>query len=249
MWIMLFQILMLLLAFFLIVLILVQKGKGGGLAGALGGMGGQSAFGSKAGDTFTRITVVFAAVWIFVCAFAGFWFANTVPAGAIRGAAEEPAKAAAPKTPDTGTPGTTPEETPAPIPDSLSPAGASDADVEDILSRITVPETPPGESTTGETPTLDISELPEEPATTPAENPPVSDLPAEETAKPDQAEDALSEITVPENPPGNGVEETPAPNVSKFPGTPAEEEPAETTPAENPPVSDIPAAETENPAQ
>ena len=49
---------------FLILLVLVQRGRGGGLTGALGGMGGQSAFGAKAGDLFTRITIVVAAVWI-----------------------------------------------------------------------------------------------------------------------------------------------------------------------------------------
>src|SRR5687768_7239306 len=47
--------LMFLVAIFLILLVLVQRGRGGGLAGALGGMGGQSAFGTKAGDLFTRI--------------------------------------------------------------------------------------------------------------------------------------------------------------------------------------------------
>jgi preprotein translocase subunit SecG len=57
------------LSLFLIMLILVQRGKGGGLTGALGGPGGQSAFGSKAGDTFTVITVVVASVWAFTCAF------------------------------------------------------------------------------------------------------------------------------------------------------------------------------------
>ena len=51
-------------AVFLILLVLVQRGRGGGLAGALGGMGGQSAFGAKAGDVFTRITIVTAIVWI-----------------------------------------------------------------------------------------------------------------------------------------------------------------------------------------
>jgi len=56
-----------LLAIFLIVLVLIQRGRGGGLAGALGGMGGQSAFGTKAGDVFTRITVAVAAVWIVLC--------------------------------------------------------------------------------------------------------------------------------------------------------------------------------------
>ena len=55
---------------FLILLILVQRGRGGGLAGSLGGMGGQSAFGSKAGDLFTMITVVISSVWVLLCCFA-----------------------------------------------------------------------------------------------------------------------------------------------------------------------------------
>lgn len=55
------------IALFLIMLVLVQRGRGGGLAGALGGMGGSSAFGAKAGDVFTRITVVTAAIWILLC--------------------------------------------------------------------------------------------------------------------------------------------------------------------------------------
>jgi preprotein translocase subunit SecG len=49
---------------FLIFLVLIQRGKGGGLAGAFGGVGGSSAFGSRAGDLFTRITIIVAAVWI-----------------------------------------------------------------------------------------------------------------------------------------------------------------------------------------
>ena len=58
------------LSLFLIMLILIQRGKGGGLTGALGGPGGQSAFGSKAGDTFTAVTIVVASIWGFTCAFA-----------------------------------------------------------------------------------------------------------------------------------------------------------------------------------
>jgi preprotein translocase subunit SecG len=61
------MVLMLLTAFFLIILILIQRGKGGGLAGAFGGMGGQSAFGTKAGDLFTKITIGVAAFWILLC--------------------------------------------------------------------------------------------------------------------------------------------------------------------------------------
>ena len=52
---------------FMILLIMIQRGKGGGLAGAFGGMGGQSAFGTKAGDTFTKITIVTALIWFLCC--------------------------------------------------------------------------------------------------------------------------------------------------------------------------------------
>ncbi len=62
------------LSLFLILLVLVQRGKGGGLTGALGGMGGQSAFGTKAGDMFTRVTIITAAIWILTCWFAGKYF-------------------------------------------------------------------------------------------------------------------------------------------------------------------------------
>lgn len=54
-------------ALFLIALVLIQRGRGGGLAGAFGGAGGQSAFGTKAGDVFTRITVGVAGFWILLC--------------------------------------------------------------------------------------------------------------------------------------------------------------------------------------
>ena len=48
----------------LILIVLIQRGKGGGLAGAFGGAGGSSAFGSRAGDVFTRVTIFVAAIWI-----------------------------------------------------------------------------------------------------------------------------------------------------------------------------------------
>ena len=56
--------LVVLTSLFLICLILIQRGKGGGLAGAFGGVGGSSAFGTKAGDVFTRVTIGVAIVWI-----------------------------------------------------------------------------------------------------------------------------------------------------------------------------------------
>jgi len=63
----LISILISLISIFLILVVLVQRGRGGGLAGALGGMGGQSAFGAKAGDVFTKITIVIATLWILLC--------------------------------------------------------------------------------------------------------------------------------------------------------------------------------------
>lgn len=68
-----FAIVLSLLAIFLILLVLVQRGRGGGLAGALGGMGGSSAFGAKAGDVFTRITIITASIWIVFCLAALMW--------------------------------------------------------------------------------------------------------------------------------------------------------------------------------
>src|SRR5262245_63407055 len=63
------NLVLLLTSLFLILLVLIQRGKGGGLAGAFGGAGGSSAFGSRAGDTFTKITIYTAAVWILLIMF------------------------------------------------------------------------------------------------------------------------------------------------------------------------------------
>lgn len=63
----LLNVLLVIVSVFLIGLVLIQRGRGGGLAGAFGGAGGSSAFGTKAGDVFTRITIGVAAVWIILC--------------------------------------------------------------------------------------------------------------------------------------------------------------------------------------
>ncbi|MDP7277553.1 MAG: preprotein translocase subunit SecG [Planctomycetaceae bacterium] len=55
----------------MIMIILLQQGRGGGLVGALGGMGGQSAFGTRAGDAFTGITIVLAVMWVMLAGFGG----------------------------------------------------------------------------------------------------------------------------------------------------------------------------------
>jgi len=57
---------------FLMLIVLLQRGRGGGLAGAFGGLGGQSAFGTKAGDVFTKVTVVVALLWVVMACVTGF---------------------------------------------------------------------------------------------------------------------------------------------------------------------------------
>lgn len=52
------------LSLFLILIVLLQRGRGGGLAGAFGGAGGSSALGTRAGDVFTKITIGLAIGWI-----------------------------------------------------------------------------------------------------------------------------------------------------------------------------------------
>jgi preprotein translocase subunit SecG len=65
------SILLFILTLLLIGIIMLQRGRGGGLAGALGGMGGQSAFGTRAGDVFTKITAYMALVWVALACLTG----------------------------------------------------------------------------------------------------------------------------------------------------------------------------------
>ena len=72
----LIQLVLTLSAIFIILLVLVQRGRGGGLAGAFGGAGGSSAFGAKAGDVFTKITMYSVTIWIILCVLATYWANN-----------------------------------------------------------------------------------------------------------------------------------------------------------------------------
>src|SRR5579864_3451144 len=72
--------LLLVVGLFMILLVLIQRGKGGGLIGALGGSGGSSPFGSRAGDQFTRLTIYVALIWLLL---------TMIQVRAIQGAARE----------------------------------------------------------------------------------------------------------------------------------------------------------------
>src|SRR5580704_253059 len=70
-WTDIFSILFAIASIFLIFIVLLQRGRGGGLAGAFGATGGQSAFGTRAGDVFTRITIGVAVVWVALAGITG----------------------------------------------------------------------------------------------------------------------------------------------------------------------------------
>jgi preprotein translocase subunit SecG len=51
-------------SFMMILLVLIQKGRGGGLSGAFGGAGGNTAFGAKTGDVLTWATSIVFALFV-----------------------------------------------------------------------------------------------------------------------------------------------------------------------------------------
>ena len=58
----------------LTIVILLQRGRGGGLSGAFGGIGGQTPFGAKTGDVFTWVTVVMTAIFLLLSILLNFLF-------------------------------------------------------------------------------------------------------------------------------------------------------------------------------
>src|SRR5580658_8756014 len=52
----------------MILLVLIQKGRGGGLSGAFGGAGGNTAFGAKTGDVLTWATSIVFALFVILAA-------------------------------------------------------------------------------------------------------------------------------------------------------------------------------------
>lgn len=174
------QILLALAGIFLMIVVLLQRGRGGGLAGAFGGLGGQSAFGTKAGDVFTRITIVIAIIWVALAGGSGYFlrasssekgtesFQGNVPedegAGALPGD-EELEFPQAPALPEL--------ETTPPADESATPAGEGTIPEgtvpESTTSGGTAPEgtTPEGATPEGTAPGGETSEGTAPEATTP----------------------------------------------------------------------------------
>lgn len=68
------------LSLLLMLVILLQRGRGVGLSGAFGGAGGAGAtFGAKTGDFLTWTTIVGAGIWLFFAVILNYIFRPSVP--------------------------------------------------------------------------------------------------------------------------------------------------------------------------
>jgi len=112
------MVLFLLCAVILILLVLIQRGRGGGLAGAFGGPGGHSAFGTKTADVFVRATAVLGALF-FVLAIVTALLSRTGPFAEEPAPPETPAESGAEPTP------TQTEEPAAPQPENPEDTGTN----------------------------------------------------------------------------------------------------------------------------
>jgi len=109
----------------LMLMVLIQKPQGGGLAGAFGsGAGsGQTAFGTKTGDALTIATIIVFVAWLLLAVGTNF---AARPAKVAATPADEQQQTTAPATDAPPTTGTTPETAPVPAP-ATNPAPATDA--------------------------------------------------------------------------------------------------------------------------
>lgn len=80
-WAALSMTLLSILSVFLILVILIQRGRGGGLVSAFGGMGGHSAIGNRGGDVFTKITIGIIAAWVILAGLTGIAVRRENPEG------------------------------------------------------------------------------------------------------------------------------------------------------------------------
>jgi preprotein translocase subunit SecG len=135
-------------AIVLMLVILLQRGKGVGLAGAFGGTGGTTAFGAKTGDVLTWVTIVaagllltFAVVLNFVFVESGAGLAAPPPPPAAPTSGAPTAPVSAPPTPGPATPA---PAIPAPAPTTPPPAmPASGAPATPPPAPAEKPATPP----------------------------------------------------------------------------------------------------------
>lgn len=163
---------------FLILLILVQRGRGGGLTGALGGPGGQSAFGTKAGDLFTKITSFTALGWIALCAFTMWLLGSTGSSVAVNPVVSpSPAATSAPAGTGTGTSGIVDLGQSSDSPSAAKPAGEAEL----TPAEPAIGAAAPADATPAATDEKPATEESPKPAAETA--PPASESPAEPKAE------------------------------------------------------------------
>lgn len=172
---------------FLILVVLLQRGRGGGLAGAFGGQGGQSVLGVKAGDIFTKITCGVAVAWVLLAGFSGMAmrssekrFQETTVAPADEGIEADGDEADIPEA-DAEDPETKPADADDTGSDSGTPGDTTPADSsstgDDAKGADSTDDAQPG---SGEASTEPPAEAPADPAA-PSDAPATS---SDETAKP-----------------------------------------------------------------
>lgn len=110
----------------LVLVVLLQQGKGGDMASAFGGGSSQAAFGARAGATLlTRATTV-CAVLFMLCAIILGIITERGPGSVLSGSTPPPAPAGAPAPATPGAPATpaAPAATPSTTPAPTTPPGA-----------------------------------------------------------------------------------------------------------------------------
>jgi preprotein translocase subunit SecG len=147
------NVLIVLASLFLVCVILIQRGKGGGLAGAFGGVGGSSAFGTKAGDVFTKITIGVAIGWMLT--------AMLLVILSNRGATSASADWGSDSTSVSKELGTSSKSK------AKSPAGGRDVGAGDLPVSVPSPATDTGAGAPPPSP-VNIPAIPDEPTRTPA---------------------------------------------------------------------------------
>ncbi|MFQ5805578.1 MAG: preprotein translocase subunit SecG [Phycisphaerae bacterium] len=117
-----------LLAIILMGVILLQRGKGVGLAGAFGGAGGHTAFGAKTGDVLTWATIVIAVLLLTFAVILNYVFVPLTPFATPT--VPPPIPAVVPAATGTETPGETTAPTEGAVPVEPAPSTEADAPAE-----------------------------------------------------------------------------------------------------------------------
>ena len=110
-------VLFVLVSIILILVVLMQKGRGGGLSGAFAGGMASGLLGSKTGDFLTWVTVGLVSVFLILAVLMARFYKPQVRYGTgLPQTTQQPAPSGQPATPQTGTSGQTAPVTPAPAP-------------------------------------------------------------------------------------------------------------------------------------